>query len=145
MFVLGVTRVICKGRIKIVPLDIDILKLTEMNWNIEDWDAIVYVVDDLTLDEIDDIVAHRNDSQEKCEYLWSHPTYTKGGGNQAPFPIIIQQDRAQLMELRYAKKRWTLKRKRKINCNNPKGFSQKQYCLRQKRGGKYKSGRKKKT
>ena len=39
----------CKGRIKIVPLDIDILKLTEMNWNIEDWDAIVYVVDDLTL------------------------------------------------------------------------------------------------
>ena len=93
-----------KGRIKIVPLDIDILKLTEMNWNIEDWDAIVYVVDDLTLDEIDDIVAHRNDSQEKCEYLWSHPTYSKGGNNQAPFPIIIQQDRRQLMELRYAKK-----------------------------------------
>ena len=94
----------CKGRIKIVPLDIDILKLTEMNWNIEDWDAIVYVVDDLTLDEIDDIVAHRNDSQEKCEYLWSHPTFTKGKNNQTPFPIIIQQDRAQLMELRYAKK-----------------------------------------
>jgi len=94
----------CKGRIKIVPLDIDILKLTEMNWNIEDWDAIVYVVDDLTLEEIDDIVAHRNDSQEKCEYLWSHPTYSKGGNNQAPFPIIIQQDRRQLMELRYAKK-----------------------------------------
>ena len=93
-----------KGRIKIVPLDIDILKLTEMNWNIEDWDAIVYVVDDLTLEEIDDIVAHRNDSQEKCEYLWSHPTYSKGGNNQAPFPIIIQQDRRQLMELRYAKK-----------------------------------------
>ena len=43
------------------------------------------------------------------------------------------------------RKRWTLKRKRKINCNNPKGFSQKQYCLRRKRGGKYKSGRKKKT
>ncbi len=93
-----------EGRIKIVPLDIDILKLTEMNWNIEDWDAIVYVVDDLTLEEIDDIVAHRNDSQEKCEYLWSHPTYSKGGNNQAPYPIIIQQDRTQLMELRYAKK-----------------------------------------
>ena len=75
-----------------------------MNWNIEDWDAIVYVVDDLTLEEIDDIVAHRNDSQEKCEYLWSHPTYSKGGNNQAPFPIIIQQDRRQLMELRYEKK-----------------------------------------
>ena len=94
----------CQGRIKIVPLDIDILKLTETNWNIEDWDAIVYVVDDLTLNAIDDIVAHRNESQEKCEYLWSHPTYSKGGNNQAPYPIIIQQDRAQLMELRNGKK-----------------------------------------
>ena len=75
-----------------------------MNWNIEDWDAIVYVVDDLTLNAIDDIVAHRNESQEKCEYLWSHPTYSKGGNNQAPYPIIIQQDRAQLMELRNGKK-----------------------------------------
>ena len=32
------------------------------------------------------------------------------------------------------RKKWTLKRKRKINCNNPKGFSQKQYCKRQRRG-----------
>ncbi len=32
-----------------------------------------------------------------------------------------------------------MKRKRSIDCNNPKGFSQKQYCDRQKRGGKYKS------
>lgn len=36
------------------------------------------------------------------------------------------------------KKRWTVSRKRKINCARPKGFSQKQYCKRQKRGGKYK-------
>ncbi len=41
------------------------------------------------------------------------------------------------------RKKWTLKRKRKINCNNPKGFSQKQYCKRQRRGGKYKNARKK--
>jgi len=93
------------GKIKIIPYDEDMLKLTEMNWSIEPWDAVVYVVDtDLTLDAIDNIVARRNESQEKCEYLWSHPTFTKGGGNQAPFPIIIQQDRAKLMELRYAKK-----------------------------------------
>lgn len=96
-----------KGKIKIAPFDIEILKLTEMNWDIEDWDAVVYVVDDLTLNAIDDIVAHRNDSQEKIEYLWSHPTYTKGGGNQAPFPIIIQQDRASLMELRHGSKKKT--------------------------------------
>ena len=79
------------------------MELTEANWAQQPWDALVYMVDDLTLDEIDDIVAQQNDCQEKCEYLWSHPSYTKGGNNQAPCPIIIQQDRARLMELRYAK------------------------------------------
>ena len=36
-------------------------------------------------------------------------------------------------------KKWSRKYKTSINCSNPKGFSQKQYCKRQKRGGKYKS------
>ena len=35
--------------------------------------------------------------------------------------------------------RWSVKRKRSINCNNPRGFSEKQYCKRKRRGGKYKS------
>jgi hypothetical protein len=35
--------------------------------------------------------------------------------------------------------KWSQKRKKNIDCNNPKGFSQKQYCDRQKRGGAYKS------
>jgi hypothetical protein len=37
------------------------------------------------------------------------------------------------------KRRWSVKYKKKINCNNPKGFSQKQYCKRKRRGGGYKS------
>lgn len=37
------------------------------------------------------------------------------------------------------KSRWSVKYKKKINCNNPKGFSQKQYCARKRRGGDYKS------
>lgn len=37
------------------------------------------------------------------------------------------------------KRRWSVKYKKKINCNNPKGFSQKQYCKRKRRGGNYKS------
>jgi hypothetical protein len=37
------------------------------------------------------------------------------------------------------KKRWSTKYKGSINCNNPKGFSQKQYCKRKKRGGGYKT------
>ena len=36
-------------------------------------------------------------------------------------------------------KKWSRKYKTSINCSNPKGFSQKQYCKRQKRGGSYKS------
>jgi hypothetical protein len=36
-------------------------------------------------------------------------------------------------------KRWSVKYKKKINCNNPKGFSQKQYCKRKRRGGHYKT------
>lgn len=38
------------------------------------------------------------------------------------------------------KSRWSLKYKRKINCSSPKGFSQRNYCARQKRGGKYLEG-----
>jgi hypothetical protein len=91
-----------EGRIQIIPFDRDLLKLTEMNWTVQPNDALVYVVDDLTLDEIDEFVAHRNDCQEKCEYLWSHPTFTKGANNQTPKPVIIQQDRKRLMELRNA-------------------------------------------
>jgi hypothetical protein len=37
------------------------------------------------------------------------------------------------------KKRWSSKYKKSINCNNPKGFSQKQYCKRKNRGGGYKT------
>ena len=37
------------------------------------------------------------------------------------------------------KKRWSVKYKKNINCDNPKGFSQKQYCKRKRRGGEYKS------
>jgi len=36
------------------------------------------------------------------------------------------------------KSRWSVKYKKSINCNNPKGFSQKAYCARKKRGGQYK-------
>ena len=37
------------------------------------------------------------------------------------------------------KNRWSVKRKRAINCNDPRGFSEMQYCKRKRRGGKYRS------
>jgi hypothetical protein len=35
------------------------------------------------------------------------------------------------------KKRWSVKYKRSIDCRNPRGFSQKNYCDRMARGGRY--------
>lgn len=35
------------------------------------------------------------------------------------------------------KSRWSVKYKRSIDCGHPKGFSQKNYCKRQRRGGAY--------
>jgi hypothetical protein len=84
-------------------LDIEKLNFFESNWEQEPWEAIIYLVgEDLTLDEIDNIVASKNESQIKCEYLWSHPSFSKGAKNQTHVPVIIQQDRKRLMELRYA-------------------------------------------
>ena len=37
------------------------------------------------------------------------------------------------------KRRWSVKYKKSIDCSNPKGFSQIQFCKRKKRGGSYKS------
>ena len=36
-------------------------------------------------------------------------------------------------------KKWSVKYKRSIDCDNPKGFSQKQYCKRKNKGEKYRS------
>lgn len=39
------------------------------------------------------------------------------------------------------KSRWSVKYKRSIDCGSPSGFSQRNYCKRQSRGGKYKGGK----
>jgi len=36
------------------------------------------------------------------------------------------------------KRRWSVKYKKSIDCSHPKGFSQKQFCKRKRKGGKYK-------
>ena len=99
-----------QGTTKITQFDSNILKLNEQNWRNLPWEVIVYQLgDDLTLDAIDEYVAFLNECQNTCEYLWSHPGFTKGGNNQTPVPVIIQQDRARLMELRSGKKKNTEK------------------------------------
>lgn len=91
------------GTTKITDFNEDFLILNEQNFETLPWEVIIYLLgDDLTLDAIDEYVAFLNKCQDKCEYLWSHPTFTKGGNNNTPVPVIIQQDRTRLKELRYA-------------------------------------------
>ena len=81
------------------------IKITSQNivQDLLDYDAIVYQVD-MSIDELDNFVERLNDIQEECEFLWSHPDHTKGGKNQTPIPVIIQQDRKFLEELRKGEK-----------------------------------------
>ena len=81
------------------------IKITSQNivQDLLDYDAIVYQVN-MSIDKLDKFVERLNDSQEECEFLWSHPDHSKGGNNQTPVAVIIQQDRKFLEELRKGEK-----------------------------------------
>ena len=80
-----------ENKIAILPFE-DILPL-------EPYDAIVYKID-LDIDTLDEVVEALNEEYSQYEFLWSHPDHTKGGKNQTPVPVIIQQDRKLLESLR---------------------------------------------
>lgn len=65
--------------------------------------AIVYTFDDIEIESLDDIVYIFNEDYPEYEFLWSHPDHSKGGQNQTPVPVIIQQDRKLLESLRKGK------------------------------------------
>ena len=88
-----------KGRIYITEFTETKVIETEQNWTMDKYDAIVYTTQ-MSVDELDKFVENRNNEQDSCEYLWSHPKFTKGGHRQTSQPIVIQQDRAFLTELR---------------------------------------------
>ena len=81
-----------EGKIKIVQLE----TLQHQN----EYDEIVYEVEDIDEDSLDAYVQELNEEYTEYEFLWSHPTHTKCGKNQTPVPVIIQQDRKLLEELR---------------------------------------------
>ena len=83
------------GKIKITDQE-DIQDLNE-------YDAIVYQVD-MSIDALDELAEYLNDEQDTYEFLWSHPDHSKGGNNQTPVPVLIQQDRAILEGLRKGEK-----------------------------------------
>jgi hypothetical protein len=65
-------------------------------------------------------------------------TYKKGDILTKTIDQLQILDAAQNTPREGMKSRWSVKYKKNIDCNNPKGFSQEQYCDRQKKGGNYK-------
>ena len=81
------------------------IKITSQDYlqDLENYDAIVYQVD-MGIDALDELAEYLNDEQDTYEFLWSHPDHSKGGNNQTPMPVLIQQDRAILEGLRKGEK-----------------------------------------
>ena len=65
-------------------------------------------------------------------------TYKKGDILTKTIDQLQTLEAAQNAPREDMKSRWSVKYKKSIDCDNPKGFSQQQYCDRQKRGGNYK-------
>jgi len=96
------------GRIDFVPFTWEGIKARDATWHRHtsaDFDAVVYqMLPETDIDEMDFICAYMEHSPH-CIYFWSHPDHTKGGHNQAPVPIIIQQDRENLTRARHSLKK----------------------------------------
>lgn len=65
-----------------------------------DYEAFVYVFDNATPDELDNRVTEMNAYRPNSEFLWSHPKADSGDGNSTDIPVIIQQDKKVLTDLR---------------------------------------------
>lgn len=89
-----------KGRILFLEYDPKLMAQNDINWSGE-WHAIIYRSAPDDPEYLDDLVADmESDPSPNCVYFWSHPDHTKGGYNQSPEPIIIQQCRANLESAR---------------------------------------------
>lgn len=62
-----------------------------------DYDAVVVTCVNKTSDWLEQTSDRLNEQQPQSEWLWSHPEH---GGDSTPIPVLIQQDRKTLTELR---------------------------------------------
>ena len=72
----------------------------------------------------------------KVKPAW-HPVFGLSGCKIFLDAKIVDEEEDDEEEEELTEK-WSEKYKKSINCSNPKGFSQKNYCKRKSRGGKYK-------
>jgi hypothetical protein len=64
------------------------------------YEAFVYVYRDHTPEQLDKLVIEMNKYRHKSEFLWSHPEADSGDGNSTDIPVIIQQNKKVLNNIR---------------------------------------------
>lgn len=60
-------------------------------------EAYVYKCHNKSADWLNDMCDQLNQRYQTCEWLWSHP---EKGGDSTPIPVLIQQDKELLTQLR---------------------------------------------
>lgn len=93
------------GRILFLEYDPKTIAQNDIGWDDEIADAIVYSNAPDDIDTLDEEVYDLNqDESSPCIYFFSHPEFTKGKFKNSPTPIIIQQSRYNLEQIRSEKK-----------------------------------------
>jgi hypothetical protein len=64
------------------------------------FEAIVYRFDNHSPEQLDALVSVMSDRRPNSEFLWSHPDADSGDDNSTPVPVIIQQNKEALNDLR---------------------------------------------
>lgn len=85
-------------------------------------EAYVYRAEGYDSEYLENLTEQYNALDDGCEYLWSHPSH---GGDSTPIPVIIQQDRETLTDLRL-----------KTGYEEPEDLT---YARQRYRDGKYKA------
>jgi len=87
------------GKLDIRDFDIDAIIFEDFDWT-GDWNAIVWQHCPYSINDLEAVVNDLNKESKNCIYFFSHPYYTKGKNKQTLVPVIIQQDKKQLMQVR---------------------------------------------
>ena len=76
------------------------LKTISGTFDSTDYEAFVYVFEDYTPKQLDKLAVEMNEYRPNSEFLWSHPQADSGDGNSTDVPVLIQQDKKTLENLR---------------------------------------------
>ena len=76
------------------------LKTISGTFDSTDYEAFVYVFEDYTPKQLDELAVEMMKHRPNSEFLWSHPQADSGDGNSTDVPVLIQQDKKTLENLR---------------------------------------------